>query len=190
MKNSIKSDKYQWIRDIIYTNVVAKLRGKSFANILDIRTNTGSLLEKLSTVFPESRLYGFSKEKNKETQQFRLINTIEELRKTNYDLILSVFDIHKLNLLQVSDFLDNLSNLSDSNTTILLSDITSTNFLSSTLLKAAYLFNPRLKTVLSLDKITEYLTDKKFEIIEKDIYKINNVWAGWIITCKLGQKAE
>jgi hypothetical protein len=184
-------DKFTWIRDIIYANIVAKLRGKSFANVIDTGTKSANLLEKLSETMPDSRLYGFSigNTQTETIANYRMLSS-EDVKKYNYDLILSVFDLHSLNLLNISDYLNFLKNLADKSTTIILSDIACLTITSRVFLWCASLFNPNLRSILPLSKVIEYLNDRNFDIIENDTYKINGLWSGWIIVAKVKEPSH
>ncbi|MEI7603989.1 MAG: hypothetical protein WCJ19_03145 [bacterium] len=182
-----KEDKFIWIKDIINTNVVSKLRGKTFSNIIDVGTTKGSLVTKLKTILTESRYFAYSyvkKESINEIADVVILNNIEEVNKHNYELILSVFDIHSMNSLEINEFLKFIDSISDSETTVLISDIESSNFLSETFLAIAKLFNKRIKTIVPKKDIIQMIQNMGYVISDNDSYKINNVWSAWIITCK------
>lgn len=182
-----KTDKYAWISDIIHTNVVAKLRGRTFANIIDMGTTTGSLLARLREVFTDSRFFVFSlrnKMSLSDSADLKVVTNEQDLHDHSYDLILSVFDMHSMDPLWDNEFLELINKISDTNSTIVFSDIEINTGTANFLISLAKLFNPRLKNIMSRDKVIELLKEKGFDISESDGYKINSVWSAWIILCK------
>ena len=184
-KAAWKASKFSWIKDIIYINVLAKLKGKEYANILDIASLDEDLLNKLSDNFSQSRYYAFVNSDIKfKNLNIRIETNEEKLKTTQYDLVLSVFNFHQMNILEIENFINLISSISDENTNILLSDIATNGFFGELMLGLGKIFNPRIKSVIPTEKVIELLTNKNLTIVENDKFKINGIWSAWIITCK------
>jgi len=106
-KAAWKASKFSWIKDIIYINVLAKLKGKEYANILDIASLDEDLLNKLSDNFSQSRYYAFVNSDIKfKNLNIRIETNEEKLKTTQYDLVLSVFNFHQMNILEIENFIN------------------------------------------------------------------------------------
>ena len=176
-------NKYSWIEYIIYTNVVSKIRGSLYANILDISLRGDNLLKKINQSFKDSRLYLYDSKELK-LDIYKTLKNRDEIREHNYDLILSIFDFHTLNEIQISEQIRFIKEISGNETIILLSDIYSNNFASSILLKVASFINKRLKTIISKEDMIKLLEEHEMQIIDKEEYRINHIWSYWILNIK------